>query len=60
MTSNFVQSQEEGEEAPFVERGVRISRVAEVVKGGRHLRFNAGGVVGDGEGREAGGGRWGG
>lgn len=50
MTSNFVQSQEEGEEAPFVERVVRISRVAKVVKGGRHLSFNAVVVVGDGEG----------
>ena len=50
MTTNFVRSQEEGEDAPFVERVVRISRVAKVVKGGRHLSFNAVVVVGDGEG----------
>jgi small subunit ribosomal protein S5 len=39
------------EEAPLTERVVRISRVAKVVKGGRHLSFNAVVVVGDGEGR---------
>jgi small subunit ribosomal protein S5 len=38
------------EEAPLVERVVRISRVAKVVKGGRHLRFNAVVVVGDEDG----------
>ena len=41
----------EGEESPIVERVVRISRVAKVVKGGRHLSFNAVVVVGDTEGQ---------
>ena len=52
MTNNFDRNQQqvEGEDAPFVERVVRISRVAKVVKGGRHLSFNALVVVGDGEG----------
>ena len=35
----------------ITERVVRISRVAKVVKGGRHLSFNAVVVVGDGEGK---------
>ena len=39
---------EEG--SPLTERVVRISRVAKVVKGGRHLRFNAVVVVGDEDG----------
>ena len=52
MTNNFDRNQQqiEGEDAPFVERVVRISRVAKGVKGGRHLSFNAVVVVGDGEG----------
>ncbi|HBJ31820.1 MAG TPA: 30S ribosomal protein S5, partial [Dehalococcoidia bacterium] len=35
MTNNFDRNQQqiEGEDAPFVERVVRISRVAKVVKG---------------------------
>ena len=37
-------------ELHLVERVVRISRVAKVVKGGRHLSFNAVVVIGDGEG----------
>ena len=40
----------ESEEAPLTERTVRISRVAKVVKGGRHLSFNAVVVVGDSDG----------
>ena len=50
MTSNFVRDTDESEELPLVERVVRISRVAKVVKGGRHLSFNAVVVVGDSDG----------
>ena len=39
------------DEGPIVERVVRISRVAKVVKGGRHLSFNAVVVVGDNDGQ---------
>ena len=39
------------EDAVLTERVVRISRVAKVVKGGRHLSFNAVVVVGDSEGQ---------
>lgn len=35
---------------PLTERVVKISRVSKVVKGGRHLSFNAIVVVGDGKG----------
>jgi small subunit ribosomal protein S5 len=38
------------DELPITERVVRISRVAKVVKGGRHLSFNAVVVVGDSAG----------
>lgn len=40
----------DSEETPLTEKVVRISRVAKVIKGGRHLSFNAMVVVGDSDG----------
>ena len=39
------------EDSTMTERVVKVSRVSKVVKGGRHLSFNAIVVVGDGEGQ---------
>jgi len=41
----------EREESPFIEKIVKINRVAKVVKGGRRFSFSVYGVVGDGAGR---------
>jgi len=41
----------EREESPYIEKIVKINRVAKVVKGGRRFSFSVYGVVGDGAGR---------
>lgn len=50
MMSTGFGRDERSEDSLISERVVKISRVAKVVKGGRHLSFNAVVVVGDGDG----------
>lgn len=45
------QEKQESEELTLTEKLVYVNRVAKVVKGGKHLRFTALVVVGDGQGR---------
>ena len=48
---NIHRNNKNTDETPISERVVKISRVAKVVKGGRHLRFSVVVVVGDGFGK---------
>ena len=51
MTQTYRNDRNAEETSDFQEHVVHIRRVAKVVKGGRHLTFNAMVVVGDGQGR---------
>ena len=51
MTQTYRNDRNSEETPDFQEHVVHIRRVAKVVKGGRHLTFNAMVVVGDGQGR---------